>query len=374
MYRSITFTMLLLHLCSCESSGSSENSSSSAICNPSEKRCYGEFVQSCNLLGQWEDIPCPAGYSCFMVNNEPSCDNRNQGGSMPMVDMYMGGNQGGSMPMVDMTMGGDQGGFMPMVDMEIVENRPCGLNCPDMEMILIKAGSFMMGSENHFENPIHNVQITNDFYVGKTEVTVGQYRACVNKGACTEPVPYQGIGSCESNFYIESREKHPINCVDWKQARAFAKWIGGDLLTEAQWEYVATAQGSIITYPWGNNEPTCEFANFEIYETGEYCVGSTAPICSTPKGNTAQGVCDMGGNVREWVLDEWHNSYSGAPIDEQAWCRDIGVCNTNPLAYRVWRGGGWRDILSLLASTYRISDPGDHYDMRLGFRVARLEP
>ncbi len=80
----------------------------------------------------------------------------------------------------------------------------------------------------------------------------------------------------------------------------------------------------------------------------------------------------IGGNVWEWVLDEWYNSYSGAPINEQAWCSDMGVCNTNTWAPRVLRGGGWDINASNLRSANRgISSLGLRPDT-LGFRVSDL--
>jgi cysteine-rich repeat protein len=249
------------------------------------------------------------------------------------------------------------------------KTKPCGAHCPAMEMILMQAGSFDMGSNTSTSaQPIHNVQIRSNFYVGKTEVTVGQYRACVNAGQCSAPDGFSNSSSCNWTSSVGSKETHPVNCVDWNQARTFAKWVGGDLLTEAQWEYVATAQGKSIIYPWGNTEPTCEIVNF--YN----CVGSTAPVCSTTGGNTAQGVCDMGGNVWEWVLDEWHASYSGAPANEQAWCSDIGVCNTNTLAHRVDRGGSWFINASYLRSAYRNYGSPGFRNNYLGFRVSDLVP
>jgi formylglycine-generating enzyme required for sulfatase activity len=128
-----------------------------------------------------------------------------------------------------------------------------------IEFILIKGGSFMMGSEeSNWEKPIHRV-VVKDFYMSKTEVTVGQYRKCVEAGVCSKPDSCN-YGSPNWTDSIGSKENHPINCVDWKQARTFAKWVGGDLPSEAQWEYASRSGGKDIKYPWGNAEATCEYA------------------------------------------------------------------------------------------------------------------
>ncbi len=263
--------------------------------------------------------------------------------------------------------GGNQGRDQEESDCAYRSIKRCSDDCPEIEMILIEGGSFNMGSNISVdEQPIHQVQIIHNFYVGKTEVTVGQYRACINAGVCTSPT----TEDCNWTSSIGNKETHPMNCVDWYQARTFAKWIGGDLLSEAQWEYVATSEGKAITYPWGNTEPTCQLVNFN---NDGYCVnppnGSTTPVCSMTDGNTMQGVCDMGGNVYEWVLDEWHSSYTDAPTNEQAWCNDIGICNTNLSAFRVFRGGAWSDIALFLRSADRGYNAPDLNLYDVGFRV-----
>ena len=253
----------------------------------------------------------------------------------------------------------------------------CGANCPAMEMILIQAGSFNMGSNDSGAQPVHSVQIRNDFYVGKTEVTVGQYRACVNAGVCTRTIVEW---YCNWTSSVEAKERYPLNCVYWEDARKFARWVGGDLPSEAQWEYTARSMGRNVEYPWGGAFPTCQLANTNfynaLYSETIYCVpllegGYTAPVCSTIGGNTAQGVCDMGGNVEEWVLDDWHASYNGAPTNEEAWCNDLGGCSTNS-NYRVVRGGSYDSYYLGLRSTSR----GFGYGRTgyTGFRVFKSVP
>ena len=77
------------------------------------------------------------------------------------------------------------------------------------------------GDGDEDELPVHSVQVES-FELMKSEVTVGQYRACVRVGVCSEP----GRGG-HCTWDKSGREDHPINCVDWYQAQAFAKWAGG---------------------------------------------------------------------------------------------------------------------------------------------------
>jgi formylglycine-generating enzyme required for sulfatase activity len=244
-------------------------------------------------------------------------------------------------------------------------------NCPAIEMILIQAGSFMMGSEDGYgnERPIHRVSVK-DFYMSKTEVTVGQYRMCVDAGVCSKPNDKDWSEYC--NWGYRDRDEYPINCVDWKQARTFAKWVGGDLPSEAQWEYASKSEGRDIKYTWGDTEATCEYAVMYDDEVG--CGRDhTWEVCSKTVGNTVQGLCDMGGNVWEWVVDEWHDSYRGAPSDDIGWCSNRG-CNSNTLDHRVSRGGGWTSKVSYLHSAVRSLNSSDSRYDSIGFRVSDISP
>ncbi len=236
----------------------------------------------------------------------------------------------------------------------------------ELEWVQIPGGTFMMGSDagGPGEQPVHEVTVPS-FEMNRTEVTVAQYHECVDDGACTGPT------QCDSyyNWGVAGREDHPVNCVDWFQAVDFCSWMGGRLPSEAEWEYAARGGGQHITYPWGDEVATCDYAVMDIDEThsnGNDGCGEdrTWPVCSKPTGNTAQGLCDMSGNVWEWVQDWHHWSYNGAPSDGSAWETPSG-------SGRVERGGGFFNTFYYLRASHRaLPNPSERFG-GTGFRCAR---
>jgi len=187
--------------------------------------------------------------------------------------------------------------------------------------------------------------------MSKTDVTVEQYAECVIKGECTEPVTGDYC-----NWGKAGRQLHPVNCVDWNQAQAYAKFKGARLPSEAEFEYAATSGGRNQKYPWGNQEPTSELAVFNT--------NSTMPVCSKPNGNTAQGLCDMAGNVWQWVQDKYQDSYKGATVDGSA------VEGTG--SDRVIRGGSfYNSVASFLRADCRDNYVPGHRGANVGFRLVR---
>jgi len=240
-------------------------------------------------------------------------------------------------------------------------------NCSGMQggstltWVSIPGGTYEMGSMigDSDEQPVHSVTVSG-FEMTKTEVTVQQYRACVVAGACTAPPTG---GSC--NWNEPGYEDHPVNCVDWSQAVTFCAWAGGRLPSEAEWEYAARSEGQDIEYPWGDDAATCTYAvmgNGSTYGCG---TGRTMAACSKPAGNTAQGLCDMAGNVWEWVEDWYHDSYAGAPSDGSAWTGPPGSA-------RVLRGGSYYNFaVSLRVASRNYHDPS-YQGHSLGFRCGRV--
>jgi cysteine-rich repeat protein len=204
----------------------------------------------------------------------------------------------------------------------------------DVQLLSIPGGNFMMGSNTgeKDERPEHLVKLQDNFLFSKTEVTHKQYKACVNAGDCSVPATGNGCvwGTVDT-------DEHPINCVNWKQASEFANFVGLRLPTEAEWEYVASS-GDGRLYPWGNEEVGCE------YMVLQECSNLAQPVCTSEQvprpGQLATQrfpICDLAGNVAEWVEDNYSTSYVNAsPTGIPFITSDRRLKH-----YRVLRGGAW---------------------------------
>lgn len=233
----------------------------------------------------------------------------------------------------------------------------------------VPGGRFEMGSSagSRDEKPMHPVTVAS-FEMAMTEVTVAQYRRCVSVGKCSEPdrYGYKDPWRKYCNYGRAGRDDHPVNCLDWHQANAFSRWAGGRLPSEAEWEYAARGGAQAREYPWGNERPSCQKVVMENGGTG--CGrASTWPVCSKPAGSTALGICDLAGNVWEWVGDLYHDGYRGAPKDGRVWESARG-------ANRVVRGGSWNHGAAPLRAAYRAWFGPGYRDLDLGFRPARSIP
>lgn len=160
------------------------------------------------------------------------------------------------------------------------------------EMIRIPAGEFIAGGTPGAEDagPERKVHLE-EFWIGKTDVTVAQFRAfCKATGFVFDwenNRPYRGV-----------RDDQPMSCVTWDEARAFCLWAGGDLPTEDQWEKAARGTDG-RRYPWGNDpDPT----RLHIWPNTRTRWRRAAPVGSYPTGASPYGCLDMSGNVFQWLL------------------------------------------------------------------------
>jgi cysteine-rich repeat protein len=225
----------------------------------------------------------------------------------------------------------------------------------------IEGGDFSMGFSAGQANelPVHTVSVPT-FEMTESEITVVQFADCVHAGVCVPP----GIADPLCNWNVSGQQAHPVNCVTWQQAVDYCDYVGGRLPSEAEWEYAARSQGQNIPYPWGTDIADCTLAVMQS-NGGEGCgTNDTWVVCSKPAGNTDQGLCDMSGNVWEWVQDWYHDDYSGAPTDGSAWVSPSGTS-------RVIRGGSLFSYSDMLRSAYRLMDDPNGYSEALGFRCVR---
>ena len=177
-----------------------------------------------------------------------------------------------------------------------------------------------------------------DFGIDRTEVRVDEYAACVLSGACTRPGTR---ASC--NWSDADRGDHPINCVNWEQARNYCAWVGKRLPSEQEWEKAARGEDGRV-FPWGDEPATCDVAVIESGAEGRGCGhGSTWPVASLESGRSPYGIFDMAGNVLEWTAD-----------------RNAGRA--------VVRGGSWRADLS--PDAWRAERDATVRDGEIGFRCA----
>ena len=209
------------------------------------------------------------------------------------------------------------------------------------EMVLIPAGEFQMGSndDEDDEKPVHTVYL-DDFYMDKYEVTNALYKKFIDS-----------TGYKESSSLYESRfsaPNQPVVGVSWDDTKAYAKWAGKRLPSEAEWE--KAARGGLVgkKYPWGNTitHDDANYSGIGGKDRWEYTslVGSFAP--------NGYGLYDMAGNVWEWCAD-WYDSeyYAKSPKSNP-----IGPSSGTSC---VLRGGGWHDNTNSLrvASRFNFPDP-----------------
>ena len=121
-----------------------------------------------------------------------------------------------------------------------------------VSMVFVEAGNFIAGSDTGYddEKPVHTVYL-DEFYIDIFEVTNAQYRVCVEAGACE--TPNRTSSFTRDSYYGNSQyDDYPVIFVGWEDARAYCRWRGMDLPTEAQWEKAARGTDG-RTYPWGSS-------------------------------------------------------------------------------------------------------------------------
>jgi formylglycine-generating enzyme required for sulfatase activity len=199
-------------------------------------------------------------------------------------------------------------------------------------MLLIKAGEFIMGDDNHEANekPAHKVTLP-DYYIDKFEVTNAQY-----KKFCDDTKrPYPTNPHWDPQYFSNNADA-PVVGVNWNDAAAYARWAGKRLPTEEEWEKAASWDANAQQkrqWPWGSNP-----------EPSRTDLGADHPntVSQRPTGASAYGVQDMAGSVAEWV-DAFYQAYPGAQPSDA----NFGTKN------RVVRGGHFRLDINDVRTTAR---------------------
>ena len=211
----------------------------------------------------------------------------------------------------------------------------CAL-CP--QMVALPPGGFTMGSEegDTSARPTRRVEIGYGFAIGRFEVTVAEWAACVEAGVCSNALEA-----------VDRPAETPVRNVTWNDALEFVGWLRAvtqrpyRLPSEAEWEYAARA-GTNTAFWWGNDagagEADCKTCGGDWNRKRPSPVGRFRP--------NPFGLHDMNGGVAEWTADCWFDSYQDARADGRP--RDRANCQQ-----RVLRGGSWKQEASYLSSHAR---------------------
>lgn len=254
------------------------------------------------------------------------------------------------------------------------------------EMILVPAGTFMMGSDNDSASqPIHEVTITHSYYMAKYETTQKEWTVIMgNNPASSNPYGlgdnypvyyttwYDILVYCNKRSIVESLDpcyviNNSTDPNDWGSVPTTqdltwdaveCRWYenGYRLPTEAEWEYAARYNDG-RTYPWSNTTPDATYCNFNNNIGNSTVVGNYSP-----KGDSQVGLCDMAGNVYEWCWD-WYNNYTSSS--------QVDPTGGSSGSSRILKSGYWGHDYNKCMSSYRQNNSPFTSHNSQGFRVAR---
>jgi formylglycine-generating enzyme required for sulfatase activity len=237
-------------------------------------------------------------------------------------------------------------------------------NASGIEMLLVPPGAFAMGcssgaSESCFvdEFPVHAVALTGAFYIGRFEVTQGEWTAVTGSNPAYFRAPDYPDGAAR-----------PVERVTLAMIGSFLKRTGLRLPTEAEWEHAyrggsTTPFHSTAIHPDGIDDlaRVGDIAWYEV-NNGEFLAADwgTKPVGT--KAANALGVHDMAGNISEWVSD-WYGAYPEEP--------QIDPTGPETGSDRILRGGDWMSSAHSLRASVRSAIWSDTANLNHGFRVAR---
>jgi formylglycine-generating enzyme required for sulfatase activity len=223
--------------------------------------------------------------------------------------------------------------------------------------VRIPAGSFRMGCSDgdkecyEDERPAHMVQLSRDFWMGQTEVTVEAFRKFGESKGVAVPAEQKG-------------NKYPVMAVLWDEAHAYCDWAGGRLPTEAEWEYAARAGTTSVRYGELNAIAwTSANSAHTVHEVAK-------------KEPNAFKLYDMLGNVWEWTADWYGSKYyeqspavdpAGPPVGDSLSVKGV------EMPTRVIRGGAWIGFPGVARASYRYWFIPTLRVANIGFRCVQPE-
>ena len=221
-----------------------------------------------------------------------------------------------------------------------------------IDMVRVEAGTFTMGATSEMEDPYdwekptHQVTLTNDYYIGKYEVTQNLWKAVMGKN----PSKFKG-------------DNLPVEQVSWNDCQKFISKLNNitgktfRLPTEAEWEYAARGGKKSRGYQYSGSNNLSDVAWYVGNSWSKtHAVGS--------KQANELGIYDMSGNVWEWCQD-WYGKYSSSS--------HTNPTGANSGSDRVFRGGGWDISARFCRSSYRYFITPDDHCYFLGFRLVLSE-
>ena len=221
-----------------------------------------------------------------------------------------------------------------------------------IDMVRVEAGTFTMGATAEMKNPwneekpTHQVTLTNDYYMGKYEVTQALWKAV--------------MGSNPSNF---KGDNLPVEKVIWNDCQEFISKLNRitgktfRLPTEAEWEYAARGGNKSRGYQYSGSNNLSDVAWYTANS------GSKTHAVGTKQPNEL-GIYDMTGNVWEWCQD-WYGKYSSTS--------QVNPTGANSGSDRVYRGGSWIGNAWFCRSSYRYGSSPDNRSYALGLRLVLSE-
>ncbi len=247
------------------------------------------------------------------------------------------------------------------------------------DLVYVPDGPFKMGDNfgegMSRERPVHVVDVS-AFYIGKYEVTNGQWRKFREDPGDDNPEFWPGgrvVPKTQIPYWTDAKnhgggtpdtDNYPVIGVNWDSAVAYCRWVSSKtgknyrLPTEAEWEKAARGTDQ-RRFPWGNHIDRAQ-ANYQ----GEKAYDTVSAIGSH-SGASAYGAYDMAGSVMEWCVDWYARDYYSVSPKKDPKGPETGT-------YRVVRGGSFfTEPIEIRSAARSAAWPSVQSHRMLGFRLAR---